>query len=75
MRAGIPVVSVDFPEIRNIVEKYNAGILIKDYKPTTLAAAIIQAAESREQIKNDLSWEKESEKIIKIFRKLDDSKP
>jgi glycosyltransferase involved in cell wall biosynthesis len=72
MRAGIPSVSIDFPEIRSIVEKYNAGILITDYTPEKLSKAIIQAVENKKQIKNDLSWEDESKKIIEMFRKLDD---
>jgi glycosyltransferase involved in cell wall biosynthesis len=67
MRAGIPIVSTDFPEIRNIVEKYNAGILIKNYEPQELANTIKQAAANTSIIKNDLSWEEESKKIIKIF--------
>ena len=71
MRAGIPSVNVDFPEIRNIVEKCNAGILISDYAPEKLSKAIIQAIENKKQIKNDLSWEEESKKIIEIFRTLD----
>ncbi|MDR2556617.1 MAG: glycosyltransferase [Bacteroidales bacterium] len=70
MRANIPVVSTDFPEIRSIVEKYNAGVLITDYSPKELSKAIIQAIENKKQIKNDLSWESESEKIIKIFHTL-----
>jgi glycosyltransferase involved in cell wall biosynthesis len=71
MRAGIPVVSTDFPEIRNIIEKYNAGVLITDCQPKELAKAIIQAIENKKQIKNDLSWEKESKKIIEIFSTLE----
>ncbi|MDR1974274.1 MAG: glycosyltransferase [Bacteroidales bacterium] len=71
MSAGIPVISTDFPEIRNIVEKYNTGILITHYEPEYLASVIKQTSYDKPLVKCDeFSWEKESEKIIEMLKKM-----
>jgi glycosyltransferase involved in cell wall biosynthesis len=37
LQAGVPVLATDFPEISNIVKKYNTGIIVNHYEPEYLA--------------------------------------
>jgi len=40
LHAGVPVLATDFPEIANIVKKYNTGVLINRYNPEYLAGVL-----------------------------------
>jgi len=75
IRAGIPVLTSDFPEIRRIVARYGIGMLVDKYEPQFLADTIKKLSV---QGKNkdgfalanaELSWEKESETLLQVINK------
>ncbi|GHV10634.1 hypothetical protein FACS1894162_5220 [Bacteroidia bacterium] len=69
IRAHVPVLSVDFPEIRRIVSYYNTGTLVDHFEPEFLAQTIRQMAEQEknepffERANAELTWEKEAENL------------
>lgn len=78
INAGIPVICSNFPEMANIVEKYNVGIAINpDLSPENLSDIIkriisdnrfYQSLKDNCNIaKYDLTWNKEKEKLKKII--------
>ena len=75
MRAGIPVLATDFPEIRRIVAHYGIGTLIDHYEPQFLAETIRQMlAQGKNEVgfaaaNAELSWENESEILLQVVRK------
>jgi glycosyltransferase involved in cell wall biosynthesis len=75
IRAHIPVLAVDFPEIRRIVAHYGIGTLVDQYNPEFLAETIRQMAV---QPKNEagfakanveLTWENEAVVLLRIVEK------
>jgi glycosyltransferase involved in cell wall biosynthesis len=76
MRAHVPVLVTDFPEIRRIVAIYNTGVLIDHYEPEYLAGVIREMLAAPvnhsdfENAERDLSWEQESKVILEIFSAL-----
>ncbi len=69
IQAGVPVLATRFPEIENIVETYNSGVLIDHYEPEYLAATIKNMfdktidKEAFRAAAKELCWENE-EKIL-----------
>ncbi|MDR0864480.1 MAG: glycosyltransferase [Candidatus Symbiothrix sp.] len=70
IRATIPVLASDFPEIRRIVAHYNIGALVAHYEPPFLADTIKQMA-AREKnhagfaaANAELTWENESVTLL-----------
>jgi glycosyltransferase involved in cell wall biosynthesis len=79
IQAGIPVLASDLPEIKRIIERYKIGTFIPNHQPQQIAATINELIENRGQLNNwkrnltfaadDLTWEKESEVIKKVYSK------
>lgn len=73
LHAGIPVLATDFPEIRNIVETYKTGILVKNYDPQYLAQIINDILSAGfdtsrfPEIANQLCWENEEKTLMQII--------
>jgi glycosyltransferase involved in cell wall biosynthesis len=78
--AGLPVVSSDFPALKEVVEGYGLGCTFDPEEPESIAAAInlVLAGEQRYDTmrKNALeaarifNWENESKKLLEIYRRL-----
>lgn len=78
--AGIPVITGSLPEIKNIVEFYNCGILISEISPAEISRAIIILRDNPElmdRLKQNslyasetLNWRIEQEKAIALYRKI-----
>ncbi|MDR2805078.1 MAG: glycosyltransferase, partial [Dysgonamonadaceae bacterium] len=73
IRAGVPALSSDFPEIRRIVAHYGVGVLVNHYEPAYLADIVRQMAS---QPKNEagfaaanaeLTWENESKVLLDVL--------
>ncbi|MDR1526085.1 MAG: glycosyltransferase [Dysgonamonadaceae bacterium] len=70
IRAGVPVLASDFPEIRRIVAHYGIGTLVDCYDPSFLAVTIRQMAAQKKNetgfaIANaELTWENESKVLL-----------
>lgn len=77
IHAGIPVLSSNLIEIKQIIRKYNIGRIVNSHNPEELGKIIMEmlnSAEYDEWKKNtiiaakELSWEKEKTKLLEIFR-------
>ena len=73
MRAGVPVLATDFPEIRRMIDRYGIGQLTGNHEPRYLASTIQEmlAQEKNtagfEQANAELSWENESLVLLNII--------
>jgi glycosyltransferase involved in cell wall biosynthesis len=78
MSAGLPIIASDFPLWKQIVEGNKCGITVDPMNPKAIAEAIEYLLE-RPELMNEMgengrkavlekySWQKESEKLIKIY--------
>ncbi|MDR2057664.1 MAG: glycosyltransferase [Dysgonamonadaceae bacterium] len=75
IRNHIPILTVDFPEIRKIVAHYEVGTLINHFEPEFLAKTIRQMTVSGKNEKGfitanaELNWENESIILLQIIKK------
>ena len=73
IRAEVPVLSSDFPEIRRIVAHYDIGTLVNCYEPSFLAETIRQMAGQKKNeaglaaANAELTWENESKVLLNIL--------
>jgi glycosyltransferase involved in cell wall biosynthesis len=76
MRNCIPVLTVDFPEIRKIVAHYDIGTLVDNHEPVFLAKTIREMSvkgkneEGFARANAELSWEKESTVLLQILKNI-----
>ncbi|MFM2156486.1 MAG: hypothetical protein RL516_1235 [Bacteroidota bacterium] len=80
IHAGIPVLSSDLPELKNIVVGYNIGKICPDHDPKNISNLIEEMLSSDEQIKTweantaiaarELNWDKEKERLLSIFKQI-----
>jgi len=78
IQAGVPVLVSGLPEMRNIVEKYNVGMVAESHEPADLAIIIEKMMSDEEKRmtwkKNlniaaaELCWENEKGKLVDIYR-------
>jgi glycosyltransferase involved in cell wall biosynthesis len=73
--AGVPVLASSFPEIKNIVEQFKTGVLIKNNSPELIAQHINQLLNDGfdtshfQSIYTTLSWENEEKVLMEIIQK------
>ena len=81
MSMGIPSIVSDFPLYREIIEKYQCGILVDPLDAGSIAEAIIRlmdnpdeaaemGARGKEAVRFHFSWESEQEKLIEFYSRL-----
>lgn len=80
IHAGIPVLSSDLPELKNIIVGYNIGKICSDHDPKNISRLIDEMLSSDDQIKKweanttiaakELNWDKEKERLLSIFKKI-----
>jgi glycosyltransferase involved in cell wall biosynthesis len=80
IHAGLPVVSSNFPALKEVVEGYQLGCTFDPEEPESIAAAINQVLADEHRYdtmrKNALeaakifNWENESRKLLEIYRRL-----
>lgn len=86
MRYGLPVVSVNLPETRSIISKYRCGIIVRSWNTDSFVKALqylidhpdesrAMGQKGKEAILNELSWEHQGEKLLKIYEELLNEKP
>ncbi len=79
--AGIPVIVSDFPGYRELVEKYELGLIVDPENPQEIAAAVNKLARNdklrRQMGENaarafdlELNWEMESKKLFELYNGL-----
>jgi glycosyltransferase involved in cell wall biosynthesis len=77
IQASTPIIASDLPEIKNIVETYKVGIVIKDRTPHNIANEINNLLNNKERIarikENQsiaaelLCWENEKTELLKLY--------
>lgn len=77
MASNMCVVTVDLPETSKIVEQYEVGFVLKDREPESLARKLTelianpqlieQKRNAAHQAHEQISWERESEKLIRFY--------
>ena len=80
IHAGIPQVTMNFPEYKTINEKYKVAILIDDTSPEVISNAVnklllndVLYKELKEnclQARNELNWQHEERKLIGFYHRL-----
>jgi glycosyltransferase involved in cell wall biosynthesis len=80
IHAGIPVLSSDLPELKNIVVGYNIGKICPNHDPKNISNLIEEMLSSDEQTKTweantviaarELNWDKEKERLLSIFKQI-----
>jgi glycosyltransferase involved in cell wall biosynthesis len=86
MSIGIPVITDDYPGMRNIIQQCKCGILVGDSTLENYIAAIKYLINNPHEAKamgqrgkiaivNELSWENQGKKLLEIYRELIDDKP
>lgn len=78
IQAKTPVISTYLPGIKNIVETYNVGEVIKDHSPENIAKTINKLLangkthykKKLEKASKELIWENQEEDLLKIFRRV-----
>jgi len=82
MAAGLPVAGSNFPELKKVIEGYNIGKTFNPDDPKDIAEAINYVLSDKQrymQMKRNalraarvFSWENESKKLLKIYKRLED---
>lgn len=79
IHAGIPIVASPLIEIKNIIETYDIGVLIRNHDPKHIAEVFNNALwdeaarerwiENLQRAARELNWEKEEKILLEIFKK------
>jgi glycosyltransferase involved in cell wall biosynthesis len=75
---GLPVIISDFPRLKKLIEKLDAGIAVDPTTPAAIAAAIRRlrdqpelrhrlGANGRNAVLRERNWEAEAQKLVRIF--------
>ncbi len=77
IQAHLPILATDLPEVKNIIEKYDVGLITSSCDPHILAKKMIDIISDEERLvrwkKNlnlaaaELCWEKEQQKFLTLF--------
>jgi len=81
MNAGLPVLGVDFPEIRRIVSEEKCGVMIHDQTVESITSAILKLIENwseidkmgeagRTAIRERYSWEQMEKRLLSVYEGL-----
>jgi glycosyltransferase involved in cell wall biosynthesis len=80
IHAGLPVLASDLVEVKKVVEGYDIGLIADSFEPKALANKIEDMFSDESKIaiwkKNlkvaaeELCWEKEEEKFLKIYQDI-----
>jgi glycosyltransferase involved in cell wall biosynthesis len=82
IHAGVPCITMDFPEYRNLYDQRAFGILLEDFSTGNIASAIQNSdhneniyanyVENCHHIAREINWENESIQLLKIYEKNQD---
>lgn len=73
--SGIPVIASDFPDIKDLIKKYNIGYSCStDEKDIAFAIEKFTLTDDISRVKSstiyDLSWQAQEKKLLNLYRKL-----
>ncbi len=80
IQARIPVLCSDLPEMRNLVEKYQVGEIVRDREPGKISSQILEILKNQQNRSKwdenldiaalELCWENEEKKLVEILNKI-----
>ena len=76
LHAGLPIVASDFPDMRELIDRYGVGAVCDPTSPQSVAAAIDRVAGDpamrarARAAARDFTWENEREKLLGLVREL-----
>ena len=74
---GLPVIASDIPEQKQIVEKYNIGLIADLKTPRLTAQQLLETDKVQftgmEKAKKELTWDAEKQKLLNIYTRLSPS--
>jgi len=77
VRAGVPVVTADLPELRGVVERYRLGALYRPGDPADLTRAVREVVSNfrafREAVKDatpELTWSRDEAVLLEVYAGL-----
>ncbi len=80
IHAGVPQITMNYPEYRKINAQYRVAVLIDDLQPSTISKAInnlltdselyLQLKQNCLKAKQELNWEKEKCRLIDFYQAL-----
>jgi len=80
IHAGLPQVTMNFPEYAAVNQHFEVAILIDDLQPKTIANAMNRLLDDQDlylrlknnciAAKNKLNWEEEEQKLISFYRQV-----
>ena len=80
IQAGLPQVTMDFPEYKKINDKYNVALLIPTPDPALIATTVNKLLDDTvlyQQLqqncyiaRNELNWEKEESKLLEFYKSV-----
>jgi len=80
IKAGLPVLSSDLVELKNIIEQYNIGVITKNHSPEEIKKGLLAVWEDESCFTNfrenaikagqELTWEKEVVNLVDVYKKL-----
>ena len=81
IHAGLPQITMNFPEYKNLNDKYQVAILIDKPEPQLIAEAVNkllndenlyqQLSNNALLAKNELNWQLESKKLLNIYQQIE----
>ena len=81
--AGLPIVITDFPEIRAVINQYNAGILVEPDSNLALKLAIQKMlqddtmrqkfAQNTLENRDEISWERQEDRLVSLYEAVENS--
>jgi len=78
IHAGLPQITVDFPEYKKLNEKYRVAVLVSDIEPKTIADSVNnlmadtvlleQLRQNCRKAREELNWQHEEKKLINFYQ-------
>jgi len=77
IQARVPLVMINFPEMKRVQKDFHVGEMITDHEPKTIATALKKVLsngrnyyrEELDRAANFLCWENEEQKIVQLFER------
>jgi len=80
IKAGLPIVSSNLVELRNIINHYNIGVITQDHSPKEIKKGLLAIWEDENRFSeykentlkaaSELTWEKEVKPLLEVYSKL-----
>jgi len=80
MHAGLPQITVDFPEYKKLNDRYHVAVLVRDIEPKTIADSVNnlmandvlleQLRQNCKKAREELNWRNEEKKLIDFYQNI-----